>query len=188
MLTPAPWLLTWSGKHLDLLAPLPEQIDILDIAHGLANECRFSGQCRHYYSVAQHSVLASQNVSRSHAMEALLHDAAEAYIKDIPSPLKALLPEYRQIEERLTDVIRTKFGLPETLSAEVKQADLRLLATERRDLMRDDPADWAQLRGIQPLDKRIIALTATAARASFHARFLQLAFDDDHPERFGYAA
>lgn len=177
------WLLTWSGLHLDVLDPQPDQINILDIAHGLANECRFAGQCRVFYSVGQHSVLASQNVSKSHALEALLHDAAEAYIKDIPSPLKALLPEYRAIEERLARVIRYRFGLPMTLSPEVKQADLRLLATERRDLMRYDPADWSALRGIAPLEKRIIAANATSARALFQQRFLQLAWAADNPSR-----
>lgn len=170
------WLQTWSGRRLDLLDPLPESINILDISHGLANECRFAGQCRSYYSVAQHSIIASQIVRNDLAMEALLHDAAEAYLKDIPTPLKALLPEYRVIEERLSRVIRKCFGLPEDLAPEIKAADLQLLATERRDLMtfRRD-SDWPCLDGVQPLDRTISAVGPQAARQLFQGRFLQLA-------------
>jgi len=179
------WLLTCSGKRLDLIDPQPESIHILDIAHGLANECRFAGQCRVFYSVAQHSILASQLVRHGLAMQALLHDAAEAYLKDIPTPLKALLPEYRVIEARLARVIRARFGLPLTLPAEIEEVDLQLLATERRDLMRND-FDWPALHGIQPLDKHIVAYGSHSARAAFQQRFLQLALDDPNPTRFGY--
>lgn len=183
------WLQTWSGRRLDLLEPRPESINIIDISHGLANECRFAGQCRRYYSVAQHSVIASQMVESELAMEALFHDAAEAYLKDIPTPLKALLPEYRVIEERLSRVIRKRFGLPEDLAPEIKAADLQLLATERRDLMtfRRD-SDWPCLDGVQPLDRTISAVGPQAARQLFRDRFLQLALDDENPSRFGYLA
>lgn len=110
------WLLTYSGREFDLIDPQPDMIDLIDIAHGLANECRFSGQCRFYYSVAQHSVLVSQNVPPEFAFEALMHDASEAYLKDIPRPLKQLLPDYRAIEQRVEAVIRYRFGLPDAQS------------------------------------------------------------------------
>lgn len=176
------WLLTWSGKRLDILDPQPESIHLLDIAHGLANECRFAGQCRAYYSVAQHSVTASHLVRRGLALEALLHDAAEAYIKDIPTPLKALLPDYQRIEERLDRVIRQRFGLPEKHAPEIEEVDLQLLATERRDLMPND-GEWPWLEGVKPLEQRIFAHSAERAKASFQQRFLQLALDHPNPAR-----
>jgi hypothetical protein len=130
------WILTHSGKHFDFADPQPDQIDLLDIAQGLANECRYAGQSRVFYSVAQHCVIASHIVSPDHAIEALLHDAAEAYCKDIPKPLKRLLPDYQAVEARVDAAIREKFRLPATQSGQVKRADLILLATERRDLIR----------------------------------------------------
>ena len=177
-------LCTWSGRTINLLDPQPESIHILDIAAGLANECRFAGQCPRFYSVAQHSVLASQIVRHGLAMQALLHDAAEAYLKDIPSPLKALLPEYRAIEDRLSRVIRRRYGLPEDLAEEVEAADLQLLATEARDLIHGPT--WPELAGVRPLDRQITAINASSARTSFIIRFTQLALDDHDPSKYGY--
>ena len=180
------WILTASGKRLDFLNPQPDQIDILDIAQGLANECRFTGQCRAYYSVAQHSYLASYEVMRINrvtlpkeeqkalAIEALLHDASEAYLKDIPTPLKRLLPAYREIEARLTAIIRAKFGLPEKESDRVKHVDWIMLATERRDLMPCTADDWGIPEYVRPMSQRINAVHAGAALAMFHRRYLEL--------------
>lgn len=161
------WILTRSGKHFDFVDPQPDQIDILDIAWGLSKECRFAGQCYGFYSVAQHSVLVSQVVSEEFALEALLHDAAEAYCKDIPMPLKALLPDYKRIEQRVDRAIRSAFDLPAECSHEVKHADLILLATERRDLMPNDPEPWPILQGITPLETPIQPLRTLTALDRF---------------------
>lgn len=168
------WMLTASGKQFDPVDPQPDMIDLVDIAHGLANECRFAGQCRFFYSVAQHSVLVSQIVSPAHAWEALLHDATEAYIKDIPSPVKRLLPDYRALEARIEAAIRVRFGLPAEKSSEVAHADLVLLATERRDLMTSAGDPWACLQGITPLAKPIRAIHAGHAKSLFMERALQV--------------
>ena len=168
------WILTNSGKHFDLLDPQPDMIDIMDIAHGLANECRFAGQCVAFYSVAQHSVAASKIVAPEFALEALLHDASEAYLKDIPSPLKALLPDYKKIEERLEGVIRARYGLPEAQSAAVTDADRIMLATERRDLMPKDNTDWPILEGFKPMARKLAAVDNKRARAMFHKRLVEL--------------
>lgn len=168
------WILTNSGKHFDFADPRPDQIDILDIAQGLANECRYAGQCRVFYSVAQHSYLASQIVNPRRALEALLHDAAEAYCKDIPRPLKYMLPDYQAIEERVESAIRERFKLPAQMSPEVKRADLILLATERRDLMPADDTPWPILEGIIPLERRIIATHASRSQALFIKRWVEL--------------
>lgn len=146
------WILTRSGKHFDFADPQPDQIAIGDIAWGLSHECRFAGQCIGFYSVAQHSLRASLIVPPEFALEALLHDASEAYCKDIPMPLKTMLPDYKAIEQRVDAAIRARFGLPAECSAAVKHADLILLATERRDLMPWDATPWPILDGIEPLD------------------------------------
>jgi 5'-deoxynucleotidase YfbR-like HD superfamily hydrolase len=168
------WLLTASGKQFDPVDPQPDMIDLVDIANGLSNECRFAGQCRYFYSVAQHSVLVSQNVPRENAWEALLHDAAEAYIKDIPAPIKRLLPDYRALEHKIEAAIRARFGLPDSQTPIVKHADLVLLATERRDLMPQDGSSWQMLKGITPLDKRIRAVHSSAAKSLFMQHALEV--------------
>lgn len=168
------WILTASGRHFDYLDPRGEDIDILDIAQGLANECRYAGHTRSFYSVAQHAWLASRIVPLEHALEALLHDATEAYCKDIPRPLKELLPDYRDIEDRVDSAIRVRFGLPPTMSATVKHADLIMLATERRDLMPADGTPWRLLDGIEPLPRRIIAMAPAKAAGHFLRRWIEL--------------
>lgn len=168
------WILTAGGRHFDYLDPRPEDLDILDIAQGLANECRYAGHTRAFYSVAQHAWLASQLVPREHALEALLHDAAEAYCKDIPRPLKLLLPDYQAIEARVECVIRARFGLPARMSPAVKFADRIMLATERRDLMPADDTPWEILDGIEPLPRRITAVHAGRAQAMFLRRYIEL--------------
>lgn len=168
------WLLTASGRRFDPVDPQPDMIDLVDIANGLSNECRFAGQCRFFYSVAQHSVLVSQAVPPDLAWEALLHDAAEAYIKDIPAPIKRLLPDYRALEHKIDAAIRVRFGLPAIQNPAVKHADLVLLATERRDLMPPGSDQWQILEGITPLDKRIRAVHSAAAKSLFMQRALEV--------------
>lgn len=164
------WILTASGKHFDYLAPSADTIHHDDIASGLACESRFAGQCSAgvgFYSVAQHSVIAAAIVPKHYALEALLHDAAEAYCKDIPRPLKQLLPDYRAIEARVEAVIRNHFGLPDQQSAVVGHADLVMLATERRDLMPEDDAPWECLRDVEPLPWLINPVTPSVALLTF---------------------
>lgn len=168
------WILTRSGKHFDFADPKPQSIITIDIAYGLANECRYAGQCSKFYSVAQHSVLASLWVEPEHAFEALMHDAAEAYCKDIPRPLKAMLPQYRRIEERVDLAIRVRYGLPLKCSPAVKHIDLVLLATERRDLMPADEIMWTLLDGIDPRASVIEPWSPDEARRRFWHRFAEL--------------
>lgn len=156
---------TLSGKQFDYLSATIDDIDIEDIAVALSNICRFSGHLPEFYSVAQHSVLCSQLVSPEFAFEALMHDAAEAYCQDIPAPLKALLPDYREIEKHTDQLIRFKFGLPLEEASVVKYADLTMLATERRDLDIDDSIPWVILEGIPP--DRFIRNLPTSPQSGF---------------------
>lgn len=169
------WILTRSGKHFDYADPQPDQINISDIAHGLAAENRFAGQTIKPYSVAQHCWHASFLVPHYLRLEALLHDAAEAYMKDIPAPLKAMLPDYKVIEKRVDAAIRARYRLPAVSSPEVKHADLVMLATERRDLLPSDTTPWVLLEGIIPLQKTIFPATASRSLGMFASRYLELA-------------
>lgn len=168
------WITTFTGLHFNYAAPTAESICIEDIAQALSHECRFAGHLPNFYSVAQHSVLCSQIVAPEFALEALMHDATEAYCKDIPAPLKRLLPDYQQIEDLLDAAIRQRFGLPLQMDIAVKYADLVMLATERRDLDIDDGEVWPMLEGIFPADIVINPVMPVQARAMFIARFNEL--------------
>lgn len=129
------WLQTYSGRQFCPLAPNPANICIEDIAHSLANICRYSGHSIVFYSVAEHSIHISHHVPYEHALAALLHDASEAYITDIPSPIKPYLSGYADIERRLEECIALKFGLAYPWDKSIKEADARILADERKQIM-----------------------------------------------------
>lgn len=131
------WMQTASGRQVFLLAPTHEQIDIDDIAHQLAMQCRWVGATRAFYSVAQHSVLVAGLVPPPYRLWGLLHDASEAYLGDVNSRFKQSAPMsgYRAVEGHLQQVIFHCFGLHGPLPEEVRMADLQLLACESRDLL-----------------------------------------------------
>lgn len=164
-----PDILTFTGKYFNFLEPDTASIDIEAIAHGLSNICRFGGQAREFYSVAQHSVMVAECpcVPRSLRFEALMHDAAEAFVGDMPSPLKRLLPEYKVIERRVEHAIRKRFRLDDTDWHCVNQADLVMLATEQRDLMPWHDDEWAMLSGVTPLERTVVPLSPQMAKAAF---------------------
>lgn len=173
------WIQTFTGLQFWPMDARPEEVDILDIAHSLSMLCRFNGHCRRFYSVAEHAVHVSHVVGGEHAGWGLLHDAAEAYISDMPQPIKRELPWFRTCEERLQAVIAQRFGLPTPMPAVVKQADMVLLATEKRALMAREPAPWEDLPA--PLDPSMIhAWSPERAEQAFLARFHDL-FADGFP-------
>lgn len=173
------WILTFTGKRFDLLHPDPNAVDIRDIAHALAHTCRFAGHTQRFYSVAQHSVLVSETVPFEHALAGLMHDAAEAYIHDITSPLKQHLSNYHAIEDGIWFAIRKRFGLSALHPSEVKQADLCLLATEKRDLLAKHPDPWPILENVEPLLPIIKPWTPEWAETIFLARFNWLTKEAD---------
>lgn len=139
------WGCTYTGRQYWPEDPRPEDICIEDIAHALAFQCRFGGHTSAFYSVAQHSVLVSTICPPFDQLWGLLHDASEAYIVDIPRPLKRArgMEGYGPIEALHMAAICTRFGLPHQMPPTVKRADEKLLATEARDLMPTaSVADW----------------------------------------------
>lgn len=135
--TNAGWIQTYTGVKFCPLDPNPHAIDIRDIAHALALQSRFSGHCRAFYSVAQHSCLVSSLCSSKNALWGLLHDASEAYLVDVPSPVKhdPHFEFYREAEARLNEAVRVRFRLEKPMPAEVKRADGIALAAEARALL-----------------------------------------------------
>jgi hypothetical protein len=122
------------------LAPEPEDVHIEDIAHALSMLCRYSGMCRNYFSVAEHSVLMSYMVPQDYALEALLHDGAEAYVGDVIMPLKPLLPDFKKLERQNELAVRIRFRLPHEVSLPVRKADRDIVITEYETLMPAIPA------------------------------------------------
>lgn len=127
---------TVSGIYVNVFEPTPEMICIEDIAHALSNQCRFGGHLPSFYSVAQHSLNCSYLVEdKKLKLAALLHDASEAYLLDIPSPVKKGLSNYKEIEDRLMKVIADKFGFAYPLHPDVKKVDELMLHVEWDSLM-----------------------------------------------------
>lgn len=136
------WIQTYTGNKFYPLDPRPEEIYIFDIAHALSMLCRYGGHCQEFYSVAEHSILVSENCSPENALWGLLHDASEAYLVDVPRPIKALLPGYKEIESQVTWTIAQKFGLSWPMPDEVKRIDDAMLVTEKDPLMLNSPEEW----------------------------------------------
>lgn len=169
------WMQTYIGVQFWPLDPRPVDINLFDIAHALSNQCRFAGHVTEFYSVAQHSVLVAGIVPSEHAAWALLHDAAEAYLVDLPRPIKrysTIGTEYREVESRLMAAICKRFGLPVEEPAEVKAADDIALMTEKRDLMPNCPAKWRE--DVEPLLERIQCWGPSRSEAMFLARAREL--------------
>lgn len=136
------YLQTYTGVKFWALDPYPEEINIDDIAHALSMLCRYGGHCERFYSVAEHCVIMSNLVPERHAKWALLHDASEAYLVDMPRPIKRHMPEYTAIEERLQKVVAKKFGIPDEIPAEVHWFDHNIIFDEIEQNMKVKPDNW----------------------------------------------
>ena len=138
-----PWVGTNAGNYISLTNPNPGEITIEDIATGLSNVCRFNGQLDRWYSVAEHSIHVAELVPKEYKLQALLHDATEAYICDVPTPLKHMLGDaYKNVESVLAAAIGRKFGVNLLdLSDVVRQAD-RVMVVSERDAFQVLPRKW----------------------------------------------
>lgn len=183
-----PWLATSLGGMWSIEHPHPRDVFIEDIAAGLSRTCRYGGQIKKsalFYSVAEHCVLMTDWAmahgivrSREEGLKLLLHDASEAYLGDIPSPLKVMLPDYRRLEDRAQSVIERAFGLDRPMAvfpkAIVKEIDLRIRFDEREHLI-ENPAlllGKTSMRSehgddLEPLGVRLSCLDPAAAQRDF---------------------
>ncbi len=185
------WQRMLSGRRLDLIDPSPLDIEIADIAHGLARVARWNGQTSgaHIFSVAQHTLLV-EAVMRAHSpriddklrLAALLHDAPEYVIGDMISPFKAVLGgDYKLVEHRLLAAIHIRFGLPAKLNpditAQIKQADRGAAYLEATMLAGFSEAEAKRLFGRDPnlpqsvREDYLTPWSAAKAEKRFLARF-----------------
>lgn len=167
------WTLTSGGRVFHYRSDDLSEIDIVDIATALGNMCRFAGHVRKFYSVAEHSVLVSFLVPPALALQGLLHDAHEAYATDIPTPLKRLLPQYRELEDLIAARVRRKYGVPVDLSPKIKDADWVALHLEREELL-PPHAEWTTPDDLILPDRRVECYPPHIARTLFLQRFYDL--------------
>lgn len=140
------WIQTYTGKRFDPLAPEAKSVTIIDIAHALSNMPRFGGHAKRFYSVAQHSLLVKEIAPPEDGLQALLHDATEAYLMDLPRPIK-YSPElifYREAEEVLHQEIMWHFGLSAVIPDSVLHADRFALKLEANWHMSPMDPEWAK--------------------------------------------
>lgn len=171
------WICTFFGVAFYPMDPRPEEVYLGDIAHALALLCRFGGHCREFYSVAEHSVRGTRALrSTGHGAilqrAFLLHDASEAYLVDVPRPIKQYLSGYSEIEDEIHRTILLRFPLnargykpTEKGWQAIKDMDNRMLATEKRDLMNPHAPRWAPLP--DPLPEVIEPWTWCRAKQEF---------------------
>lgn len=168
------WISTYTGKKFYIFNPRREDVDIIDIARGLSMICRFNGHVKRFYSVAQHSVLVSRIVPPDIAMEGLLHDATEAFVGDLIRPIKRFMPEFKEVENKLEEVIYQRFGLRHGRHDEIKNADNIALVTEARDLLTTQVIMDSFDKSIIPLVKRIKCQKPEIAEQRFLDRYYEL--------------
>lgn len=174
-----------SGRYVEPLNLDPSDVTIEDVAHSLSNQCRFSGHTSSFYSVAQHSVLvagscASTGCDVETILWALLHDASEAYLVDLPRPIKhapGIGSFYRKAEVNAMNAVVVAFDLRGfEMPPEVHAADVAVLAAERRDLMPKGDETWAVLDGVRPYPsvRPIVPWSPESARALFLRQYASL--------------
>lgn len=171
------WMVTYTGKKFYPIDPRVEDVDIEDIAHALSMNNRFNGHTTRPYSVGYHSLLCSYHVEPGYELEALLHDATEAYLADVVRPAKQHMPEYKAIEQNLwEEAIAPKFGLNRKISNAVHLVDNRMLVTEAAQLMGpNSPKWWEDYHWPEPFPDLVIGEpTYTEVKEMFLARFYEL--------------
>jgi uncharacterized protein len=181
------YIITYTGKKFNLLQPRRDDISIIDIAHALGMQCRWTGHAKHHYSIAQHSVYCSYIGPKSEALHRLLHDASESYIGDMNRPLKHYTnagDAYRLVEQPLQDLIYEVYGLPAAEPASVKFADQSMLYAEMQQLLPElaFETDNDVFEREVPADVVIQEWTPVYAEKMFLDRFIQLYFEKEEQQ------
>lgn len=168
------WMQTYTGRRYFPMDPRPEDIEPEDIAHALSLLCRYGGHIDRFYSVAEHCVNVSHTVAPEHALAALLHDATEAYVVDVPRPVKRYLADYRMVEAKVWIAIASRFGVSPNLHEQVKEHDTRILLDERTELMRNAEVGAWSMDGMEPLGVRIMGYEPAKAERMYLTRLAEL--------------
>lgn len=171
------WIQTYSGIPFYPLDPREEEIAIIDIAHSLSMQCRYAGHCLEYYSVAEHCCLIHDAIEPEHKKQALMHDASEAYLVDLPRPVKNDMPQYKGIETKLEAVIFKKFGIPYPFHPRVKDFDTMILVAEKDQNMVQG-LEW-NTNSLPALDVTLKFWSPKEAKFEFLSRFNSL-FGEEH--------
>ncbi len=172
------WIQTFTGRAFFPAQPRAEDVHIEDIAAALARQCRFGGHCQRFYSVAEHCVHISDAALPSGRLCGLMHDASEAYLLDIPRPIKPLLAGYRELEDALMTVIAAKYGFAWPPTDEIKQLDAAIITDERQQNMASMDVDgprWGSPHAA--LGVRLQFWTPEIASFEFLTRFYALRND-----------
>jgi hypothetical protein len=138
-----------SGAFMNYADPGACEVTIDDVALALGNICRFSGHVSQFYSVAQHAVNTSMIVAPEFAFDALLHDLAEAFTNDIPTPLKTAIPAFKGLEILIESAMAVRFGFEFPLSPAIKHADLQMLKLEKEAFKPNASGNWEVLEGVE---------------------------------------
>lgn len=174
------YISTMTGRKFDFLYPDTESVHPLDVAWALSNILRFTGHTKPGYTVAQHCIRVSHMVPKELALEGLLHDAAEAYIGDISTPLKNALDvhsngAFRIFERNVEDVVSMALGVrPGKMAPEVKKADMIDFAIARRDLMPACEKDYIDYGIIIPPLPRLEVMSSVDVFDAFVKRWVEL--------------
>ena len=164
------WMQTYTGRAFWPMDPRPEEICIEDIAHALSHICRYVGHCVRFESVAEHSVLLYKAVPPELKKPALLHDAPEAYIVDLPRPIKPFIRAYKYLERDVAEAIQTKFGVPNIYPKELAEYDTRILLDEQQQNMAPPPMPWG-MQDMEPLGVKLEFWSPQVAEIMFLAAF-----------------
>lgn len=136
---------TYSGLYVNVFEPTLDMLCIEDIAHALSNMPRFGGHTRKFYSVAQHSVICATMAIPEYELDTLMHDAAEAYLLDMPKPIKRGLDVYNDLENKMMALIAQKFNLTYPFDSSIKKIDKAVLEMEFANLMTGTRTDLKPL-------------------------------------------
>ena len=142
------WISLLSGAKFNYNRPEESDVTIDDIATALSNICRFSGHLPYFYSVAQHLVNTSRIVDDEFAFDALMHDTAEAFTNDLPTPLKWALPIFKDLEISIESAMAKRFGFNFPYHPLVKEADTHMLILEKT-YVKGDTSVWPHYEGIE---------------------------------------
>jgi hypothetical protein len=176
------WISLLSGGQFNYNNPEESNVDLDDLAGALSNICRFSGHLPTFYSVAQHLVNTSRIVPVEHAFDALMHDTAEAFTNDLPTPLKWALPVFKELEVKIEAAMADKFGFSFPYPDCIKSADTVMLLLEKT-YVKGDTSVWPNYEGIEfehfkdKVDLK--GWTPKRAKREFLERYHELAADTE---------